>query len=551
MFEVEAVVGESRHVLRLTIPPAYPRVPPEVREIGAGGTVVVPPGSRRLVDGQFCLFPHGSDPEAWSKGHRAIDALRKAEQFLELERESRRDRGWTFADGRRLQVRRSVADVVRLEGSFGTLTVGSASPGAAQAFVVQCEPRFPDLSFDTNIEAQWQIVLKYREAVPWLTLPADCPRWDQLAPSPARFLDALPSWAEGARLELVREATGVVLVRADSEPLDAIYLRRTPLDPSTMYSSKVVQGDPEDAFHARVDGVIPQRRHLAESAVVLAGLGSVGSVVATALARSGVRRFLLIDPEVLAIENLCRHVGSVTELGNPKVDVVARAIKGINPTAEVKIIRGPLAWDIPSQGAGLDLEQWLDRHPGSVVVATFAFGPIERQLNEVLIRAAVPAVYASVLGAGEHGRVFRVIPGETPCYECVLDAQRSDPDQFPRFTAEGVDLEPGVPYLQPSLPGLSIDIGHVALIAARLVLQTIARVREIDLGFPDEVGDHLLWSNRGGWGFDRPLQVRVERIPRQDDCEVCGMEASRGGGTDEQRAALESLLQSITATPGG
>ncbi|RKH97663.1 hypothetical protein D7Y27_35520 [Corallococcus sp. AB004] len=82
----------------------------------------------------------------------------------------------------------------------------------------------------------------------------------------------------------------------------------------------------------------------------------------------------------------------------------------------------------------------------------------------------------------------------------------------------------GVPaYQQPGLPGLGMDIEQVALLTARMTLQTLGDRIDGGLDYPKAHGDHLIWSNHGGWAVDGPLQARVERIPRNRECLVCGV----------------------------
>jgi hypothetical protein len=116
----------------------------------------------------------------------------------------------------------------------------------------------------------------------------------------------------------------------------------------------------------------------------------------------------------------------------------------------------------------------------------------------------------------------------------VLLAQAEDPGRYPRFV--GDDAPEGAPaYGQPGLPGLGLDIGTVALITARLALQTLSR-RLPALGYPDAHGDHLLWSAHGGWAVDGPLQTRVERIPARPECPICGQRPGSALEVEERRA---------------
>ena len=74
--------------------------------------------------------------------------------------------------------------------------------------------------------------------------------------------------------------------------------------------------------------------------VVLTGCGSVGSVAALELAREGVGRFLLCDPDVLEIHNICRHQLGLESLGRYKVEALRERILRINPTASVTVFPG-------------------------------------------------------------------------------------------------------------------------------------------------------------------------------------------------------------------
>lgn len=515
------VEGIDRH-LRMTLPSRYPKEPPMVREVlTPGGSVILPPGTRRFPDGTMCLFPHANDPQGWNRERLAVEALIKAEQFLARENHTLAAGGRLQQDDKTLILPPSIVNVMPQPGAFGTLQLASLSQDARELFAVHIHMHNPELSFPAAIEPQWASRLLLTKEIPWASVSSDCPVWEVLLRSRADLDDWLQRHLAASVFARLRAAEAIVLVRSSTKPLDMVAIHRPPDDLGVLRLPAILIGTPSNVLFSRVDAVMPQRARLAETEVVVVGLGSLGGATAVALARAGIGRFLLIDHDRLSLANVTRHVGGLQDVGRLKVEIIRSAILAINPAAEVQIIPKPLAWDIPPFSAVPALEQWLDVHPLAMVVATFVFGPIEQQLNELLVRRDVPAIYASVLGAAEHGRVFRVIPGQTPCFECVLDAQDAAPDEHPRFATEGDDEDEHRAYHEPSLPGLAIDIGHIALITARFALQTIARVRGVDVGLPDEDGHHLLWTNRGDWRFDRPLQLRVERISRNPRCSVC------------------------------
>lgn len=78
---------------------------------------------------------------------------------------------------------------------------------------------------------------------------------------------------------------------------------------------------------------------LAQSRVVLFGVGGVGGHCAEALARCGVGHFVLVDMDRVSVTNLNRQAVALhSTLGMPKVAVMRSRILDINPLAEVEAI---------------------------------------------------------------------------------------------------------------------------------------------------------------------------------------------------------------------
>jgi len=68
--------------------------------------------------------------------------------------------------------------------------------------------------------------------------------------------------------------------------------------------------------------------------VGIVGVGGLGSHVAQQLAYLGVRKFALIDGDVVSDSNLNRMIGAnFSDIGNRKVDVIERVIKAIDANA--------------------------------------------------------------------------------------------------------------------------------------------------------------------------------------------------------------------------
>ncbi|MEW6259563.1 MAG: ThiF family adenylyltransferase [Thermodesulfobacteriota bacterium] len=84
---------------------------------------------------------------------------------------------------------------------------------------------------------------------------------------------------------------------------------------------------------------------LARKSFALVGVGGIGSIVAEGLARLGVTRFLLIDPDAAEPSNLNRFSGMSrkdAQTGKPKTAIAAREIRKIHPNARIIQIREPV-----------------------------------------------------------------------------------------------------------------------------------------------------------------------------------------------------------------
>lgn len=529
--------GETRD-LRLILPRAYPGIPPQIHELDPQTGEVVPDSgrARRLGEHGLCLFPHGNDPQAWRPDRRAVEALDRFKEFIRLEREQTS----LYAAGVSLHVPRRMHENMSELGPGHIIARRAEAGGDLFAAMVYFD-RSPELGYPT-MDPRWAAFLPNECMIPWIVVTTDKP-WIELVGSREILDQTLRDQLPEAVYQQHRAAPQLILVRkSQAGALDVKCIHRPSDNLRILRNVPVVFDTPTDCLFNRVDGALSNRDALADETVVIIGLGSLGGAVALALARAGVQRFILIDPDTLSIENVCRHVGTLRDLGRHKVEIIGEAITCVNPDAEVLMIPKSLAWDLPSLSAGADLDALLTSQPQCTIVCTCAEPTPERQLNALAVENGVSAIYAAALGSAEHGRIFRVIPGQTPCYACILAAQDADGAKFPRFISNGLGAETPPAYLDPSLPGLGIDVTQIAMIAARFTLQTIAENRGIDLGLPSERGHHLIWSNRGGWLFDRPLQLIVERYPRAPGCPVCGTPVEAEALDDAEQEALASLV---------
>ncbi|QRK05233.1 ThiF family adenylyltransferase [Archangium violaceum] len=543
---VDTAVGSRRY--RLVWPPEFPLRPPVTWELSADGAEVIDHRAHGYTfqDLSLCLFAH--DPRrGWRPEYTAAEALDRLVTYLEQEARGEFPRIEDIPltmHSIRVSVPLSIAAALRQGGGWGMLmALGREDGRLLRVMSVDGTSPSPLITrpLEADLEAPWVAALGLNHPLQglWCRINKTV---DQLPSSRHRLegwiRQQLPN--ELAR-QLFMEQALILLVLNDGL---RFVVMRTGTSPDTNPEERLIYVKPfeenlEERIFRRVDDRLGGSRGLQSAQVAIVGVGSLGSSVAVALAKAGVGRFVLLDPEFLDPENVARHVGGVDEICLPKVEVVSRAIRRINPAAEVVQVQAALSLD--PVGWGKDPTQHLievTHNPLGIVVCATATTEAESVVNHLCVTRACPGIFAAVLGRAEHGRVFRVLPGVTPCYQCVLNAQHAEPGRFPRF--DRVDM--GVPaYQQPGLPGLGMDVEQVALLTARMTLQSLGERIDGGLDYPKAHGDHLIWSNHGGWAVDGPLQARVERIPRDRACPVCGVgdELPLASEEEKELAALQ------------
>src|SRR3989338_7847075 len=96
----------------------------------------------------------------------------------------------------------------------------------------------------------------------------------------------------------------------------------------------------EEAFTSNL-GLLTQEEQtrLRQATVAIPGMGGVGGAHLLTLARLGVGRCVIADPDLFELRNLNRQLGATTAtLGQRKVDVMARMGREINPDVAIRIV---------------------------------------------------------------------------------------------------------------------------------------------------------------------------------------------------------------------
>ncbi len=150
---------------------------------------------------------------------------------------------------------------------------------------------------------------------------------------------------------------------------------------------------------------------LANSTVVLIGIGAIGTVIASALVRAGIGNLRLIDKDSVEYYDLVNHVlFDEDDVRNqlPKAVAAERRLQKINSSVTVT---GILA----------DVNQSNIEHligDADLVVAGLNDNETCFLINDTCMKHKIPWVHGKAVGTW--GTTLNILPGRTPCYQCVF-----------------------------------------------------------------------------------------------------------------------------------
>ncbi|HEY3273350.1 MAG TPA: HesA/MoeB/ThiF family protein [Methanocella sp.] len=215
---------------------------------------------------------------------------------------------------------------------------------------------------------------------------------------------------------------------------------------------------------------------LKNTKVFVAGVGGLGCPVSTYLAVAGFGHIAIADMDVVDLSNLNRQMLHWDKnVGEPKVKSGYEKLSEINKAIKISTFEGRIDEDNVYD---------LTRDSDIIIDAMDNF-PTRYLLNRAALKHGIPFIHASIWGL--EGRITTIVPGKTPCLECI----------FPR------------PPPKEIFPVLG------ATPAVMATLQATEAVKVI-LGIGRTLEGRLLLYDGQDMEFD---EIRIEKNPA---CEACG-----------------------------
>ncbi len=232
--------------------------------------------------------------------------------------------------------------------------------------------------------------------------------------------------------------------------------------------------------------VLPQintagQEKLAQSKVLIIGLGGLGSPVALYLSAAGVGHLLLTDFDKVDLSNLQRQIiHDTTQIGHPKTHSAQTKLQALNPDTQITVFNQPIE------------TSFLETHLKEIDVVVDCTDNFSTRftINAACVRSGTPLVLGAALRWGGQVAVFLPAKKNSPCYRCLYD----DSEEQTETCSEAGILAPLV--------------GIIGSIQAVEVIKVL-------LGIGEPLCGKLLL-------FDAyRLQWRTLKLPKDPACPVC------------------------------
>jgi len=230
---------------------------------------------------------------------------------------------------------------------------------------------------------------------------------------------------------------------------------------------------------------------LQDSVVTIIGLGTGGIQIALELAKSGVGKFHLIDPDRLDVGNTCRHQAGISSVGRKKVFVARDLILEKNPKATITI------YPIYACEENKETLTSIIRVSDLVICATDS-----RQsklfVNFICVETKKPVIFGGAYRRAYGGNVLRVHPHETACYHCFVISM-SDKEVDQEISSEENANEIAYSDIPVAIePGLSIDVAPIGIMVSKLAIQELIKHKPSTLHILDKdfEANWYFWINR-------------------------------------------------------
>lgn len=237
---------------------------------------------------------------------------------------------------------------------------------------------------------------------------------------------------------------------------------------------------------------------LRNSTVLIVGIGAVGSWVACNLAESGVKNFILIDPDTVDITNLHRQFGyKESDVGQLKADVLEKRLREYDPKIKVLKCYDYLDESTLNQFDSKRIDLMINCADKPNVDSTSLWiGEYGMKRNIPHIVGGGYNLHLSLIGQ-------TVLPGQTACVKCfqkqLEEENKIDPNRVKKLMVKNRKVGSFGPMC--SMIASMVGMEAIKVITGCTIPANVNRRGEFDI---------------------YTMNIQYKEFNRRHDCEWCG-----------------------------
>jgi sulfur-carrier protein adenylyltransferase/sulfurtransferase len=279
--------------------------------------------------------------------------------------------------------------------------------------------------------------------------------------------------------------------------------------------------------------------HLEEKSIAIIGAGSMGSKIAVSLVRSGIRKVLLIDPDVLLPGNITRHALDWKSVGFHKVEALREELISLAPGIEVEVENIRIAGQESNTVIARVMEKVVKY---DILVDATAGSDVFNFLAAISVRTEKPMVWGEVYGGGLGGFVARSRPiiGSNPRDVRNAYLYYCEKNEVPEYLLNTNDYS-----TSGELPMVAsdADVSVIAHYIVQLVLDLLLNGQNSI--FPEDL---YLIGLKKGWVFDFPFQNHSIHVETQQSPNI--MAECEGTSPEDKTTEWENFMRDLLSGDG-
>ncbi|ARK26380.1 hypothetical protein SporoP37_16500 (plasmid) [Sporosarcina sp. P37] len=251
---------------------------------------------------------------------------------------------------------------------------------------------------------------------------------------------------------------------------------------------------------------------LNEKKIGLVGLGSLGSKIAQSLARTGVRKFYLVDDDVFLPGNLVRHTLDWKSVGSHKVDAVENQLMNISSAMDIEVSKINLS----GQEATTSLNTVLSKLGDCDLIIDATANPrVFNFLSAVGTTYGKPMIWGEVFAGGIGGLIARSRPNTDPDALAMRKGFNGYTMQLPQFEFKIRELYATEDQQEEVMVASDADVSIIAGHLARFALDTVIQPGQSIYPY-----SMYLIGLSNSWIFEAPFDtypIHINHLPEEKE----------------------------------